>query len=208
MATFSKQLWEMVKNSSNVQDAIKLFTVDENFDLFRLCEYLSRFNDQSDAGHLFYTIERILLSADKDNLEFGENFDFGEFIDSFKIYNYKVEKKDIVFDENGIPVLSDKVILEAEDFRGKAGIVDAISTFLFWQVGFFKPIVPSLDFNMFQKNCDILGIELPEAPHTKQYVDYLIYFADICDAIQKWQDENELSEAEACACIYEVACRQ
>lgn len=205
MAIFSKELWGMLKGAPNVQEAVKVFTVDDNFNIDNLVEYLSKFNAQSDPAVLYTRIEAIDLSAQKDQIPMGESFAFESFANSLKIYDYIYDKRRVVLDDNDIPVLSDNIVLKSDDFRSKAGMIDAISTYLYITVGYFKPVVPSQDFNFFYRNCDILGIELPCPPHTKDYAEYLKYYADICEVIQQWQDKYELTEAEACACIYEVA---
>ena len=133
----------MLKGAPNVQDAIKVFTVDENFNIDNLVEYLSKFNAQSDPVVLYTRIEAIDLSVQKDQIPMDDSFDFNSFVNSLKIYDYHYDKRRVVLDENGIPVLSDNVVLKSDDFRSKAGIIDAISTYLYVAVGFFKPVVPS-----------------------------------------------------------------
>ena len=60
-------------------------------------------------------------------------------------------------------------------------------------------------FDIIQRNCDALGIELPPIPRKKDYKEYLLYYFDICEALNGFQAENELTDAELCACLYDFA---
>lgn len=128
----------MLKGAPNVQEAVKVFTVDDNFNIDNLVEYLSKFNAQSDPAVLYTRIEAIDLSAQKDQIPMGESFAFESFANSLKIYDYIYDKRRVVLDDNDIPVLSDNIVLKSDDFRSKAGMIDAISTYLYITVGYFK----------------------------------------------------------------------
>lgn len=46
---------------------------------------------------------------------------------------------------------------------------------------------------------------MPEIPRTNDYKAYLTYYFDICSAWNEFQKDNELTDAELCACIYDYA---
>lgn len=87
----------MLKGAPNVQEAVKVFTVDDNFNIDNLVEYLSKFNAQSDPAVLYTRIEAIDLSAQKDQIPMGESFAFESFANSLKIYDYIYMTKDGLF---------------------------------------------------------------------------------------------------------------
>lgn len=72
---------------------------------------------------------------------------------------------------------------------------------------FFKPILMPLEFHKFQSACNKLGVELPQVPRTRDYRKYLLYYYDICDSLCKFQydEENDLTNEELCACLYDFA---
>ena len=67
------------------------------------------------------------------------------------------------------------------------------------------PILNPMRFDIFQRNCNLIGIELPDIPRTKNYREFLIYYFDVCDALVDFAKDNYLSKAEICACIYDFA---
>ena len=69
----------------------------------------------------------------------------------------------------------------------------------------FKPVLLPRRFDIIQKNCDALGIELPDIPRTNDYRAYLTYYYDICMVWNEFQKANELTDAELCACVYDYA---
>ena len=91
------------------------------------------------------------------------------------------------------------VWVKSGDYRTKAAIVNLLSTFLFYYYDLFKPILLQSHFDIIQRNCDALGIELPPIPHAKDYKAYLMYYYDICEAMNAFQKEQELTDAELCA---------
>lgn len=86
-----------------------------------------------------------------------------------------------------------------------AGNIHLESIALYLNHTFFKPILYPQRFDIIQRNCNAVGIHLPEIPRTNDYSDYLMYYYDICEAINQFQKENHLTDAEACACMYGCA---
>jgi len=96
-------------------------------------------------------------------------------------------------------------LLKKNEYRRKAADVFVLSVVLYFEYNFFKPMLLSSHFYIIQNNCDALGIELPPIPRTKDYREYLLYYYDICTVWNEFQKENELTDAECCACIYDYA---
>ena len=97
------------------------------------------------------------------------------------------------------------LLLPKNRYRQKAALIPSMSFFLFYSYTFFKPLLLPTHFYVIQCNCDTLGIELPPIPRSKDYKAYLMYYYDICSAWNDFQKENELTDAECCACIYDYA---
>ncbi len=109
--------------------------------------------------------------------------------------------------ENEEKALWDDFILltTKQQKREFAGSIHLISCALYHISEHFKPLLLPNDFPRIQRSCDILGIELPPIPHTDNYGNYLYYYYDICTAFKKFQQANNLTDAEFCACLYDFA---
>lgn len=92
-------------------------------------------------------------------------------------------------------------------YRVLAAQLDTFSIALMYFHPFFRPILMPLEFHKFQSACNKLGIELPTIPRTRDYRKYLLYYYDICCALNEWQgrEDIDLSTEELCACLYDYA---
>lgn len=114
----------------------------------------------------------------------------------------------IIVDDNGNISCStdDKNIrLRANVFRGKSSLVLELSLYLYIVHAHFKPILFPYRYDLFLRNCDALGIELPPLPHTKDYKAFLMYYFDVCCSMNAFQDEYDMTDEEFCACFYGLA---
>ena len=57
-------------------------------------------------------------------------------------------------------------------------------------------------FDVFQRKCTAIGVDLPPIPRSNNYAEYLMYYYDICVAINQFQVDNGMTDAEVCACLY------
>ena len=96
---------------------------------------------------------------------------------------------------------------KASDFRAKSSSIHVLSLALFFWNPFFVPMLYYGRFDIIQSSCARLGIELPALPRTSHYKEYLMYYYDICVAINTWAAEHQLNDAEMCACLYDYAPR-
>lgn len=90
-----------------------------------------------------------------------------------------------------------------KDIRALNASIDVLSVALNQLNPFFKPLLNSVNFDTFWQACSILSIELPPIPRTKNYLEYLLFYYDICDVLNNWQEENEFTNAELFACLYD-----
>lgn len=130
---------------------------------------------------------------------------FEDFVTNFDILDY-----DWIQDEEGADKIDfkDTLLLPANRYRDKNWLLQFLSLVLYfnnYEDFSFKPMLLTLNFPVIQQNCDALGIELPPIPRTKDYIKYMMYYWDICVVWNEFQIENELSDAELCACIYDYA---
>ena len=123
--------------------------------------------------------------------------------DDFKKFITELELKCLQFnDEKEALELSDDILFRKDKYRANASIIYAISLALYYYHSFFKPILYPKRFDLFQRKCLAIGIDLPPIPRSNNYVEYLMYYYDICVVINQFQAENGLSDAEVCACLY------
>lgn len=202
----NKTLWNYYKQSADGQNAIAMFNPEPN-DAYQEIENIATFLQKLDS-HIepqyftdFIYVHRVNLS--ERNLlieELSERKNFETFVESYDLKEFEIEEDKVIwFEEN--------YLIKADKFRQKAATIDALSMYLYFYDAYFKPILLPRRFDIIQKSCDALGIELPPIPRTKSYKEYLMYYYDICGAINKFQEENGLTDAEVCACIYDYGAR-
>lgn len=202
----NKTLWNYYKQSADGQNAIAMFNPEPN-DTHKEIENIATFLQKldSDIEPQYFTdfiyVHRVNLS--ERNLlieELSERKSFETFVESYDLKEFEFQEEKVVwFEEN--------YFIKADKFRQKAATIDALSMYLYFYNAYFKPILLPRRFDIIQKSCDALGIELPPIPRTKSYKEYLMYYYDICGAINKFQEENGLTDAEVCACIYDYGAR-
>lgn len=93
---------------------------------------------------------------------------------------------------------------KTENYRFKSfkAEMDAFSLALYSKCSFCKPVLYPYRYDIFENNCKDIGITLPEPPITKNYRDYFLFYYDICLALNQFQTQKQLSDAEICAVVY------
>ena len=119
---------------------------------------------------------------------------FEKFVDSLYLSYTNKEGKEIVY-------------VRQNKYREKSSYMQVISMALYFQSPFFLPMLLYGRFDIIQSSCARLGIVMPVLPHMSQYRDFLLYYYDLCKSIYDWRIEQELNEAEMCACLYDYAPR-
>jgi len=199
----NKNIWNLYKGSERGKGAIKLFTPDfENYfdSIARLIEKAKDWGSELEpeiTAHMCYLTDvNLYLQGffEKDD------FDFDRLVEEFAL-------KNVHDDANNEPVLNEKdsPIIKSNDYRRKAANMHIISLALYYECGFFKPMLLPSNFARFERNCAALGIDLPDIPKSKDYRDYLLYYFDVCKAIDDFQQECDLDDPEMCAAIYDYA---
>lgn len=119
---------------------------------------------------------------------------FEKFIDSFYLSFVDEKGKEVVY-------------THADKYREKSSDMHVLSMALYFHNPFFIPILYYARFDIIQSCCSRLGIELPILPKLSQYRDYLLYYYDLCSAIDSWRKEQGMDDVEICACLYDYAPR-
>jgi hypothetical protein len=109
-------------------------------------------------------------------------------------------KGEIVKIENERPIIAQK------DYKTFCAILSEISLVLyFYRSSLFFPILFREQFDVFMKILDVLDIPMPELPAKTNKRARLLLYNELNKNISKFAEENNLSNAETCACIYDFA---
>lgn len=200
-------MWQLYKESERGRKCIELFNPETDNVPISTCDMIKHFEQQEwctyDEDYLcnwgFFFFENIdqrdLLPKDLTRESFAE------FIENLDIYAPQINENDEIefcYEDNGL-------LLPKKVFREKAAMMCTLSSALYFIAQPFKPMLLTSRFDIVQRNCDLLGINLPDIPRSNNYKEYCLYYWDICEAWWDFQTENELSDEETCACIYDYA---
>ena len=212
----NKQLWSLYKESDRGKSCIELFNPDvENVSegAFNIWKYAENWGEDKIEDSFLEDIDDMFWL-------WGNNISIRGFIPevwTYDSYNKFSEEYDILrplltknnelqFDDNDRLMFEDgNFILRKEQFRYKAACLPKLSLLLYYNFDVFKPILLPKRFDIIQRNCNIIGIDMPQTPRSKDYRAYLNFYFEICEVWNKFQKEYELSDAELCACIYDFA---
>lgn len=201
----NKKNWELYKETQQGKNAIELFNVEsekwqENiYKWFELAESKGNFIG---FQYLFPQLQLFAVNIETKNLIPEEGEITREVFDGF-IHDLELHLPE---ENNEKGSLTDEILIKQGDFRRLNSFMHILSTYLYTSVDdFFKPLLYQSRFDIIQHNCDLLGIELPEMPHTKDYSAYMMYYYDMCTAFNNFQKENGLTAEEFCACLYDYA---
>lgn len=201
-------LWNLYKQSDRGKKAIATFDPEVK-DVFSGIEAIKAFESQiwdgyddteNAQGYYFLCLANFQNSTllPKDGEPTRE--EYSNFIDKYQLYGAKADK------DGNISVFSDeKPLLPADKMRRKASDTSLLSLYLYYNYTTFKPMLLPSRFDIVQRNCDLLGIEMPEPPRSKGYKDDCMYYYDICQSWNEFQQQNGMTDAELCACVYDFA---
>ncbi len=204
----NKQMWNLYKESDRGKKCIEMFNpeIENTYDGIKaILDFSEKWEDKIPVNgwlDLNFLFEANLPSSGllpEDGNWTREKFN--HLIEEYQLI-------DATEDENGeIKLYNDaqSMLLPKNKYRQKATFIPSLSLFLFYSYTFFKPLLLPTHFDVIQKNCDALSIELPPIPRSKDYKAYLMYYYDICSVWNDFQEENKLTDAECCACIYDYA---
>lgn len=212
----NKQLWNMYKESPQGKACIDLFDPDvENASegAFNIWQHATNWGEDKVEASFAEDIDGMfwLWSSNLSQRGFipeeWTSETYNKFVEEYDILRPLFDDKgelqyhedeSIIFDENA-------PILRKDQFRIKASNTSLLSLLLYYSFEKFKPILLPRRFDIIQRNCDALGIEMPAVPRSKDYKAYCNYYFEICECWNMFQKEYELTDAELCACIYDFA---
>lgn len=207
----NKQLWELYKESERGKNCIALFSLETNDSyesVNKIAEFLSQpqfGNNELNGSYINWWIDVFLCNIQERGLrpETWTRESFAKLVENLDIF-LPIAHDDgtISFDRS-----ESKTFLKKNMFRDKAAFTHCFSLALYYtEKNFkFKPLLLPYRFDIFQKNCDSLRIEIPDIPRTKNYKEYCLYYWDINVVLNEFQLENKLSDAEMCACLYDFS---
>ena len=212
----NNQLWKLYKESPRGKACIELFNPDvDNIaeGAFNIWRYSSKwgedtvedsFMDEIDGMFWLWSTNLSLRGFIPEEWSAEAYQKFSEDYDILHpLFN---DKGELQYDENGDVIFDEhSCLLRKDQYRLKANNIPIFSLLLYYNYDLFKPILLPRRFDIIQRNCDALGIDLPQMPRSKDYKAYVLYYFDICKAWNAFQQENGMTDAEVCACIYDFA---
>lgn len=208
----NKQLWDLYKNSDRGKEVIDLFSFYKKDSLVKeyaekirkIAQEFSGYDDENDLNY-FEDFE-FLISYNIDYLGLfkSEKKDYEDF---FNRFSDKFELLDLDEVSEGVFEISEnsQTLIKRGDYRSIASMIDIISLVLYAFDDSFYPVLNRERFDLFTKNCDILGIEIPDIPNDRDKKRKLFYYFEICEKIDEFAKTNNLNNEETCACLYDFA---
>ncbi len=204
----NRQIWEMYKSSERGKEVINLFSFYKDREeeaIPKMEEIIKRYVANANIEVLLSNFFLVMDNVEIDNLkQFEQEEDdtfFERFIDNFELC--WIEE-----DNNGNlnkSIDSKDFFIKKGQYRKVCGIMNVVSLYLYTFYDGFYPILDAENFNVFVKNCDILEIDLPQIPNSKDKRGRLIFYWELCKSLNLFAKENNLSSEECCACIYDYA---
>lgn len=196
--------WSLYKETQQGKNVISMFNMDcENWG----DNIISMFELSKSKGNLIdlqYIFPQLQLFAT--NIESKKLIPEGEI--SREAFNTFIQNLELHYfdDSDNDFVLTDDIAIKRGDYRRLNSLLHILSTYLFASVdSFFKPIIYPNRFDIIQQNCELLGIELPDIPQTKDYSAYMMFYYDMCTTFAEFQEKYKLSDEDFCACLYDYA---
>ena len=208
-----KKLWNLYKSNPEKIKIIEMFNPNEVEDIYLSCQPILEYSAQNWSSIPFDPVDLDYVDLIDINLQLnhadlfpkeGEVMtkeEFSKFVDEFELRRVAITEEDQVIIRDD----AKSVVIPKSQYRAKASLIEPLSLWLYFNFNFFKPMLLSQRFDIIQRNCDVLGIDIPPIPNKKDYKAYLMYYYDICKAWNQFQEENQLSDEEFCACFYDFA---
>lgn len=206
----NKNIWNLYKNSERGQNAISLFTInnDTNIEekitsIFHFCkDYLGGFAQEKHFITRFFLISDNIFA---DNLLFEENELVSEYFNRL-IDNLEIGYVDITNDGKLIKDRKIKPLIKQQDYKRICSLIPDLSLVLYSLFpDAFIPILFPEKFDVLMKILDVLEIPMPALPASTDKRARLLFYNDLCENIFSFSERHGLSSAETCACIYDFA---
>lgn len=195
----------MYKNSDEGKKVISLFDFKDGIsydELQEVANFSEKWGDMPEAFRSddYYLFNENVMSFPVWESPIFSREEFEQFVQDYDIVQIEDD------DKGGYKFLNDEVLLSKNRYRDKNNLMGFLSMSLYaFFPNKFKPLFHKNNFPVIQRNCDALGIDLPPIPRTKDYKEYMVYYWDLCQVWNEFQKENNLSNAEFCACLYDFA---
>lgn len=179
-------LWDNYKETKSGQEIINLFK-DSSVESVQVLskKYLPDYND---ANEILEIIDSSL------------SFDLPDFMDFGQVENFY----DKIID-NGISD-GDYVLIGKQDYEYTLDFIPFISLWLYYKYpDYFKPYFYVRKFYDLTKIADSFSIDLPAVPFKKDKRERVKYYFELCKLFSAFQSENNLTNEEFCAFLYDFA---
>lgn len=136
--------------------------------------------------------------------EFDENSTREGHEDFFK--NFEIfQMKTVLPGNNKIEFKPVKMLISAYDYAGKYNRLPYFSIFFYMHNSFYKPFLVGQSIDEFVGKCEALGINVPEVPDLEDDFGLCMWYYDLCDAINEFQMENDITDVDFCVALYGLA---
>ena len=186
---FNQYTWNLYKQSSEGQKAIKEFEEADGYTLLRkYTPNYARFTPEDLYNDWLETIHCYSISDCEIPTSLDEAKDFYEALITLGIM------------ENG------EIWISHNNFRNMLGFIQPMSYLLsgFASKFFFPYLFICRIFDL-NKVADAFEIEIPIAPKKADYRARCMYYWQLCEVFYKFRIENDLTPAELCAFLYDFA---
>jgi hypothetical protein len=206
----NRQLWDMYKSSDRGHEMINLFSFysDKDIEMFehKLESLFNRFSKETDIDNFFNWIYLTNVNIMNKKVGIQENENVKDFYLRF------IEIFDIcIFDEDENGNLNKSLnprnlVIHKQEYRKICAIINSISINMYLMYPqFFFPILNNERFDILVRNCDTLEIDLPNIPSRYDKKSLVMYYYDICESLNTFSKEYDLSAEELSSCVYDFA---
>ena len=207
--TMNKNIWNWYKNTDDYRSLVKLFDPEDGDTMTKYYEVADFMKEKGlfteiDPSQIGDNCVDFMLNFSHQGFAFPEEMTrewYEDYVNRSEL-RYIEYKDDGSFEFDGSPK---GLLVRSGDFRDKNACVCFISICFYFTHCFFKPMLCQSTFHLIVRNCERLGIELPEYPRARDYKAFMMWYYDFCEALNAFQDGNDLSDAELCACLYGFA---
>ena len=206
MKKVSQSQWNRYLKTDG-KEVVKLFesAKKENFSPKDMLKLATRFNPQffsSDSEKQFRLACDFLSEIDELTKEFRNNYQTLENDEDYISAFYNVLEFIAQPDDSNEPIPLEDI----PENQFKIPLYDIVYWSLCFYKHFPKVFIPNLfvmQFSYLKKIAEKYEIELPEVPARSKYFDRCCYYINFCIVLDDFATENNLSQAELCAFLYD-----
>ena len=182
------QIWNLYKTSEDGKKAIALFDLGEHPKYEEIqkiadCMETKHGDFPSDFNSEWFVLWEVNVSCMETPATREE---FEKYVTNFDLVNFSVDEKgELQFHE-------DQIVLPNNRYREKNAWMQLLSMALYIQnPSLYKPIFYQTRFPNLMRNCDVLGIELPPIPRTKDYKQYMMYYLGYLSSLERFSKRKQ-----------------